>query len=180
MGLRVSGPSAEAVRDLDGPVRDLNGRFKAGNRQEAWEEAAKLLPPGDPYRRTLQRFQRTLARYEALDRLRAIRPLPVAKPSRRLAARGPRRRNPKPLHLVKGTPEARAYMISMRNRYYSRLSWKDPRWKDPQEKRRRLEPMWRARRRAKDLRLLESVDPHIRKVLGDRAVLQRLGRLKLT
>jgi len=165
---------------LEEAARDLSGRFKAGNRQEAWEEAAKILPPGDPYRRTLQRFQRTLSAYERfLARLKrgvAISPLPSALGHRRMAARGLHGAKTRVPHLIKGSPEARSFMLSLKNRYYARLSWRDIRWQDETEKRRRLEPMWRARRKAKDQRILNAVHPHIRKVLGDREILRRAGR----
>ncbi len=163
---------------LEEATRGIAGRFRAGNRPEAWELAAQLLPPGDPYRRVLTRFRKTLDRWEKVGG--AMRVLPHEQRGLESPPRASTERIPghprKRTKLLKGSPEAKRFMWSMRQRYRARLSWSSDRWLDPDEKRRRMEPCWRARRKAKDDHILASIHPHVRRVLGDREILRRHGR----
>lgn len=187
-------------------IAELLARFRTGNRIEAWRQAAALLPPDPRLQYRIKKFIKFVGKYEALRRRWEATPdpYPVSTPH------APRKSRPggtgglynpnlkqvggrlvnkagKPLgkgfhwneRLNRFTPIPLKGGLRWRKVRAVRISWED---KPPGsfQRRARMLGAWLSRRRRVDERLLATIHPHIRKTLGDRALLIRLGRLSPT
>lgn len=157
-------------------IESIRDAFRQGDRASAWDQALSLLPASDPLRRQAKRFLKFAKSYEAQrEAILAREAISTLSPSyTRLES------PPLPLRFgferrKRGSPP-RGVRPRFIQRWKARLSWADPRWQDPEQRRSRMLPCHLAARKPKNDRILAATHPHIRRVLGDKEVLRRAGR----